>query len=516
MKVDSGAKCNVLPRRLLQQINCEQRLNTNSRPTLQAYGGTSINTCRVASLKCFSGGQLYDAEFKIVDSLQSTAPILGCRDSLRMSLLNLNNQLIHAINLPNAPELETYVDLFENKLGDLPVEYKMTLDPSVPPVIRPPRRVPKPMEEPVKKELKRMIQLGVITPMLEPSEWVSHMVATKQKSGEIRLCIDPKDLNRALKRPHHPIRTVQETIMNLTGAKVFTVLDAKTSFWQIPLDEQSSKLTTFHSPAGRMRFLSMPYGINSGSEVFQRTMETLFDDFPCEIIVDDLIVHGKDLAEHDANLTKVLNRAREENLKLNKSKCKFRQTQVSYVGHLITDQGFIPDPEKVAAINDIPTPERPADRHRFLGMTNYLSKFIDNFSEISVPLRHLLHKKTRFTWQPEHQKIFDDLKCMITSPPVLAYYYVSKPLTLTCDASQFGLGCAFLQDSNPITFASRIMKDAEQDYSQIEKERLAIVFACSKFHKYIYGKHICIETDYQPLITILKKLLHKAPADFRR
>ena len=254
VKVDSGAKCNVLPRRLLQQINCEQHLNTNSRPTLQAYGGTSINTCGVASLKCFSGGQSYDVEFKIVDSSQFTVPILGCRDSLRMSLLTLNDQLIHAINLSNAPELETYADLFENKLGDLPVKYKMTLDPTVPPVIRPPRRVPKPMEEPVRKELKRMIQLGVITPMLEPSEWVSHMVATKKKSGEIRLCIDPKDLNRALTRPHHPMRTVEETTMNLTDAKVFTVLDAKTSFWQIPLDEQSSKLTTFHSPAGRMRF----------------------------------------------------------------------------------------------------------------------------------------------------------------------------------------------------------------------------------------------------------------------
>ena len=342
------------------------------------------------------------------------------------------------------------------------------------------------------------------------------MVATKKKSGEIRLCIDPKDLNGALKRPHHPMRTVEETIMNLKGAKVFTVLDAKTSFWQIPIDEQSSKLTTFHSPAGRMRFLRMPYGINSGPEVFQRTMETLFDGFPCEIIVDDLLVYGKDLAEHDANLTKVLIRAREVNLKLNKSNCKFRQTQVSYVGHLITDQGVKPDPEKVAAINDIPTPEGPADLHRFLGMTNYLSKFIDNFSKISAPLRHLLHKEAHFAWQPEHQKIFDDLKCMITSPPVLAYYDVSRPLTLTCDASQSGLGCACLQDGNPIAFASRTMKDVEQNYAQIEKDFLTIVFACSKFHQYIYGKHICIETDHQPLVTILKEPLHKAPARLQK
>ena len=141
--------------------------------------------------------------------------------------------------------LETCANLFENKLVGFPVKYKMILDPSVPPVIRPARRVPKLMEEPVKKELKIMIQLGVIAPMLEPSEWVSHMAATKKKSREIRLCIDCKDLNRALKRPHLPIRTVEETIINLTGVKVFTVLDVKTSFWQIPLDKQIFKAYDF-------------------------------------------------------------------------------------------------------------------------------------------------------------------------------------------------------------------------------------------------------------------------------
>ena len=135
---------------------------------------------------------------------------------------------------------------------------------------------------------------------------------------------------------------------------------------------------------------------------------------------------------------------------------------------------------------------------------------------LTIPLRHLLHKEAHFAWQPEHQKIFDDLKCMITSPPVLAYYDVSKPHTLTCDASQFGLGCACLQDGNSIAFASRTMKDAEQNYAQIEKELLTIVLACSKFHQYIYGKHICIETDHQPLVTILKKPLHKAPARLQK
>ena len=203
------------------------------------------------------------------------------------------------------------------------------------------------------------------------------------------------------------------------------------------------------------------------------------------------------------------------NLNLNKIKCKFRQTQVSYVDHLITDQGVKPDNEKVTDINDIPTPKGPADIHRFLGMTNYLSKLIDNFSEILAPLRRLLHKEAHLNWQPEHQKIFDDLKRIITRPPFLSYYDVSQPLTITCDACQFGLGCACFQDGKPIALAARTMKDAEQNYVQIEKELLAIVFACSKFHQCIYGKHISLETDHQPLVTILKPL-HKAPASLQK
>lgn len=145
----------------------------------------------------------------------------------------------------------------------------------------------------------------------------------------------------------------------------------------------------------------MPYGISSGSEVFQRTMEVLFEGYPCEIIEDDLLVYGKDMKEHDANLKRVLQRIREVELKLNK-KCRFRQTQVAYVGHLLTDQGVKPDPEKTRAINEIERPEDCEALHRFPGMTNYVSKFIPSYSEEIAVLRQLLHKDTEFIWQPAH------------------------------------------------------------------------------------------------------------------
>ncbi len=162
----------------------------------------------------------------------------------------------------------------------------------------------------------------------------------------------------------------------MPGAKVFSILDAKCGFWQIPLDEASSKLTTFMTPSGRYRFLRMPYGISTGSEVFQRTMEHLFDRQPFQIVLDDILVWGCTLQQHDERLKQVLHKIRASNMKLNPDKCKFRVTSVSYVGHLLTADGIKPDPDKTAAVRQMPKPEDKQALQRFLGMTNYLSKFI--------------------------------------------------------------------------------------------------------------------------------------------
>ena len=180
----------------------------------------------------------------------------------------------------------------------------MRLDPDATPVVRPSRKIPLAMEESVKEELDRMVKIGAIVPVSEPTEWVSQMVAAKKKDGSVRICIDPRDLNKALKRPHHPMRTVEDVVSRMPNATVFSTLDARSGFWQIKLDYESSLLTTFSTPFGRYRFLRMPFGLTSASEVFQRAMEELFTGYPCAIIVDDLLVWGEGTADHDANLRK--------------------------------------------------------------------------------------------------------------------------------------------------------------------------------------------------------------------
>ena len=168
------------------------------------------------------------------------------------------------------------------------------------------------------------------------------------------------------------------------------------------------------------------------------------------------------------------------------------------------------------AIAEYPAPQNKQELQRFLGMINYISKFIQNFSDNTVTLRENLKKENDWAWTERHEDEFKKLKNAISNPPVLKYYDPTKPVTLTCDASKAGLSAACLQEGHPIAYSSRALTQTEQNYAQIEKELLAVVFACSKYDHYIYGKRITVETDHKPLVTIKNKPLHSAPTRLQK
>ena len=185
---------------------------------------------------------------------------------------------------------------------------------------------------------------GHIAKITEPTDWVNSMV-TVVKGDKIRICLDPKDLNRAVRREHYKIPTVEEIVADLPGATVFSVIDAKSGFLQIKIDYESSLLTTFNTPVGRYRWLRLPFGIKCAPEVFQRIMDEMLSDIEdARAVMDDILIAGTDVKTHDAILDKVVRRATEWNLKLNFDKCQIRKHQVKYVGHLITNKGLAPDP----------------------------------------------------------------------------------------------------------------------------------------------------------------------------
>ena len=207
--------------------------------------------------------------------------------------------------------------------------------------------------------------------MQEPTKWVSSMVVAV-KNGKVRICIDPRDLNKAILRGHHLMKTVEEVASNIPKATVFSVLDAKQGFLRIKLDNDSSYLTIFNTPQGRYRWLRLPFGLKCAPEIFQCIMDNMLEDIDgAEAIMDDILIAGKDKASHDAILKKVLQKAADYNLKLNFQKCKIGQTSVRYCGHLTTQNVILPDPDKVQALSNMPSQDK-AGVKRFLGLVTCL------------------------------------------------------------------------------------------------------------------------------------------------
>ena len=187
------------------------------------------------------------------------------------------------------------------------------------------------------------------------------------------------------------------------------------------------------------------------------------------------------------------------------------------MGHLLTSRGLRPDPQKIQAVSEMPIPDGVQAVQRLLGFVNYLAKFLPHLSEVSEPLRRLTDKGVVWCWQSQHDRAAEVIKKLVTNYPVLRYYDVNEPVSIQCDASEVGLGATLLQNGQPVAYASRALTTTERSYAQIEKECLAIIFACESFDLYVYGREkVFVESDHKPLEVIFKKSLLSAPRRLQR
>ena len=348
------------------------------------------------------------------------------------------DQFIHSSSKQNKPLsfeelLRDYDDVFTG-LGCLPGEYYIEVDPDVKLVQHASRRVPVLLKVKLKEKMEEMEQHSIIIKETEPTEWISSLVAV-QKPEKLRVCIAPRDLNKAIERPKYQMPTVDEVLPKLANAKVFTVLDAKDGFYQVKLDKESSLLTTFWTPFGRYHYLQMPQGISSAPEEYQhRQNEALAGLNGVEVIADDIPCYGSGetveeaLSDHDSNLPNLLKCARSVNLKLNKNKLRLRLDQVTHMGQLFTLDGLKPDPMKVNAIANMPRPDGKKAVQHLLGSVSYLARIMPKLSEVSEPPRKLTEKNVMSMWESQQEEAFQTIKHMITTAPVLKYYDV-KPLS---------------------------------------------------------------------------------------
>ena len=294
-------------------------------------------------------------------------------------------------------------------------------------------------------------------------------------------------------------------------------MDAKKGYWHVPLDKPSSYLTTFNTPFGRFRFNRLPFGLVVSQDVFQRHLDSALDGLKGVTgIADDILVYGSTEEEHDNNLSNLVNRALEKGVKFNKDKVQLKCQEISFFGHKWIPDGIRPDDKKISAIQDMTPPTNRSDLQSFLGLVNYLTRYSSRLASITTPVRELTKKDIAYTWGPEHDQAFLQIKEEITSMGTLHYFDPHSETVIQTDASQKGLGAVLLQQGHPVCYASKALSDTEKNYSNIEREMLAVVWGLERFNYFIYGKHCTVHTDHKPLESIFKKQLYSCPPRLQR
>lgn len=373
-------------------------------------------------------------------------------------------------------------------------------------------RYPHCHKEEVKRQVRAMLDQEIIRPSSSP--WSSPIWVVPKKSDasgkkKWRLVIDYRKINEKTIDDRYPIPNITDTLDKLGKSNYFTTLDLASGFYQIEIHPDDAKKTAFNVENGHYEFTRMPMGLKNAPATFQRVMDHILRDFIgkfCVIYLDDILIFSTSLQEHAENLEKILQAIHKYNLKIQLDKSEFLKKETAFLGHIVTTEGVKANPEKIEAIKSWPLPRNDKELKGFLGTMGYYRKFIRDFARIVKPLTSQLRKGQKITHTKEFVETFEKCRNILTTSNILQYPDFSKPFVLTTDASNYAIGAVLSQGpigkDKPIGFASRTLSQTEENYSTIEKELLAIVWACKYFRPYLFGNKFTLYTDHQPLTYI--------------
>jgi hypothetical protein len=407
--------------------------------------------------------------------IASTVPTNG--DSSDATSAKLQDVELHAI-LDSYPEVFTDDPPHGGSQIEADGEVIFT-EPGSKPVLRPMFRYsPFEMEE-MKKQIAQLLELGYIRPSSSPYG-APVLFVKKPRSDELRMCIDYRALNKLTKRNAFPLPRIDVLFDHLAGAKVFSLVDLRQAYHQIKIVESDIPKTAFRTPFGHYEYVTLSFGLVNAPAAFQSVMNRIFSPMLykfCLVYLDDILIFSKDAASHALHLRAVLDVLRAHNLTVAKHKCNFNQSEVLFLGHIVSGKGLAVDPTKVAALKDFPVPQDVSHVRYFLGTTNYFRRFVRKYAEVVRPLTDLLKKDLPFNWSQECQQAFEQIKHLLTTAPILVLpdWQSTAPFHMVCDASCTGVGGVFMQNDRPIAFESRKLKPSECNYSPTDLEMLAIV-----------------------------------------
>lgn len=509
-EVDTGAcKCVISISKFKEILNVPL---SPVRYQLNVISGQSIKAVGECLVSVEHKGKVHELVLTVIESSRDFVPLLG-RNWLSVLFPNWQsgfclNHIDTTTSLIQNFRLK-YKNVFDSNLCS-PIkqfEVKFNIKEGVIPVVRKAYSMPYALKPRVENKLKQMVEVGILKPVTH-CEWASPIVVVPKKDGDVRICSDFRlTVNKALNVDQYPLPTPDDIFASLAGGSIFTVLDLTGAYQQLMVHSEFRKYLTISTHLGLYQFSRLTYGISAAPAIFQSIMDQILSGIPgVNCYLDDILISGSNLQEAKLRVEVVLERLSKFNVKVNLDKCKFFKSEVEYLGHRIDNQGIHPTEEKLRAIKKAPEPENLTQLRAYLGLINYYAKFVPMLSSRLKPLYNLLKKETDFKFDSDCRAAFQLSKELILKNQVLTHYDPAKTIVVSCDASSYGVGGVLSHRVNgvekPVLFVSGTLSKAEQNYSQLEREALAIIFSIKKFHKYIYGRPFILVSDHQPLRVI--------------
>lgn len=350
--------------------------------------------------------------------------------------------------------LHKFSNIFPEDLTNLPpsrdIDHEIEIIRGSEPVSKRPYKMSLPEAIELKEQLRQLLEQGFIRPSNSP--WGALVLFQKKKDGSLRLCIDYRGLNQVTVKNKYPIPRIDELLDRLHGAKIFTEIDLRSSYYQIRVKESDISKSAFNTRYGHYEFTVMSFGLTNAPATFNRLMQDIFrpylDDFVL-VFFDDILVYSKSEEDHDLHVRKFMELLHENKLYAKKSKCTFYTSHIEYLGFIVSEEGISVDPAKVRDIIEWPEPRNVSEVRGFLSITGWYRIFIKDYALIASPLTGLLKKGTKIDWKTEHQKSFNDLKRIVTSAPCLKLPDFAKEFEVITDASGIALGGVLTQEGRP-------------------------------------------------------------------
>ncbi|KAL0549122.1 hypothetical protein IC582_013602 [Cucumis melo] len=390
--------------------------------------------------------------------------------------------------------------------------HRLAIKPEHRPVKQAQRRFRPELISQIEEEVNKLIEAGFIREVKYPT-WIANIVPVRKKNGQLRVCVDFRDLNNACPKDDFPLPIMEIMIDATAGHEALSFMDGSSGYNQIRMALEDEEKTAFRTPKGIYCYKVMPFGLKNAGATYQRAMQRIFDDMlhkHVECYVDDLVVKSKKKCDHLKDLKLVLDRLRKYQLRMNPLKCAFGVTSGKFLGFIVRHRGIEVDHSKIDAIQKMPSPKNLHELRRLQGRLAYIRRFISNLAGRCQPFQRLMRKDAVFDWDQSCQNAFDSIKKYLLNPPVLSAPATGKPLILYIAAQETSLGALLAQENDKgkecaLYYLSRTLTGAELNYSPIEKMCLALFFAIDKLRHYMQAFTIHLVAKADPVKYILSR-----------